>query len=476
MRAFKVYMIAGVSLMLALASCRVGKPYSRKETGIPDTYRGQEVAVTADTILLPWNSFFKDPVLIELIGQALKRNNDVRVALMNVQQHELAFRQAKLGWLPALNFSAGAERTWLSKNSLNGSLSDQFLGTPYMDDYNATFRLSWEADIWGKNRMQKESARADYFAQQEQLSALKTRIIVQVAQAYYNLLTLDEQLKVARRNVSLGDSTLQMITLQYQSGMTSSVAVTQAAAQQKTAALLVPVARQQIAIQENALSILCGNYPDSIVRSGHLWGDTGVQLFATGVPATLLSRRPDVKAAEYAIVAANARAGLAKAAMYPSLSLTPSAGLNSFRFSSWFDLPGSVLKNVGANLTQPVFQKRALQTAHKIAILEQEKQATIFKQTVMVAVGEVSDALARIQYTAEALALAGDKTSLLLKATHDAGLLYRSGMASYLEVITTQNGALQQELETISLRRDQLYALTDLYRALGGGVEEQPNR
>jgi NodT family efflux transporter outer membrane factor (OMF) lipoprotein len=457
-------------LALLLSSCVVGKKYSRTNTDIPQSYR-EPVPVTADTLLLPWRTFFKDPLLIGLIEKALHKNNEVSIAMMNMEQLDLRYKQAKLGLLPTLDMSVGANRNWLSKNSLNGSLSEQFLGTSYMDDYSATLRLTWEADIWGKAKMQKEGARANYFSQKENLSALKTRIIVQVAQAYYNLITLDEQLTVAKRNIALGDSTLSMIRLQFQSGQINSLAVEQAEAQQKTAELLVPLALQNIAVQENALSILCGSYPDSVARTHSLASVMPEEVFPSGVPALLLSRRPDVKAAEYAVVALNAQTGLAKAAMYPAISLTPSIGTNSFKFNTWFDLPGSLVKNIGANLTQPVFQQRSLKTAYEVAQIEQEKSVVQFKQSVLTAVGEVSDAMAKSRYASERMLLVEQKTASLTKSVKDAMLLFRSGMATYLEVITAQNNALQNELEAVNIRKDKLNAVTDLYRALGGGVE-----
>src|SRR5690606_9738677 len=159
----------------------------------------------------------------------------------------------------------------------------------------------------GKASMQKEEALANFFGQKENFSALKTRIIVQVIQSYYNLIALDEQLKIAQKNVQLSDSTLSMIRLQYNSALVSSLAVEQAEAQKKTAELLIPLAAQNIAIEENALSILCGDFPDKIQRSAVLDAAVIHQTFAAGVPAELLSRRPDVKAAEYAVVAANSR-------------------------------------------------------------------------------------------------------------------------------------------------------------------------
>lgn len=453
-----------------LSSCAVGKKYQRPDLATPEAYR-TTTALTGDTVLLPWRAFFKDQQLVTLINQALEKNKDVAVAMLNMEQLELSFKQAKLGLLPTVDLSVSASRIYQSKNSLNGSLSQQFVGSSYLDDYSANLSLSWEADIWGKAKMQKEAARANYFMQKENLSALKTRIIAQVAQAYYNLLALDEQLKVAERNIVLGDSTLRMIQLQFQAGQVNSLGVEQAVAQKKTAELLAPLAKQNIAIQENALSILCGDYPKSIARNfAFKTADIG-DVFPDGVPAKLLSRRPDLKAAEYAVVSANANTGLAKAAMYPSISITPSIGANSYQFNNWFDLPGSLVKNIGGNIAQPIFRKKELRTNYEISKLEQQKSAELFRQSMMLAVGEVSDAMVKSSHATERMVLVDEKQASLNKAVKNALLLYRSGMATYLEVIVAQNNALQNELEVISLQKEKADAKIDLYRALGGGVE-----
>ena len=455
---------------MILTSCVVGKKYSRTELNAPEKYR-EELTVTGDTILHSWKTYYKDPLLVDLIEKALVKNNEVLIAVKSMEQLDLSYKQAKLSLLPTLDFDAAATRSYLSKNSLNGSLSAQFTSKDYMDDYSANLRMSWEVDIWGKAAMQKRDAKAAYFAQKENLSALKTRIIVQVAQSYYNLLGLDEQLKIAQKNIELSDSTLQMMKLQYNSGSISSLAVNQTEAQKKTAELLVPLAKANIAVQENALQILCGEYPNTITRSGNLNVDEFAFEMPAGIPASLLSRRPDVKASEYAVMSATAKTGLAKATMYPTLSLSPSIGINSFEFDTWFNFPGSVTKNIAANLAQPIFQKKALRTAYEVAVLEQEKAVVQFKQSFIMAVGEVSDAMSQLKYADERIKLSEEKASSLEKATSDASLLYKSGMANYLEVITAQNSALQNDLDVVAIKLEKLNAAINLYRALGGGVE-----
>lgn len=451
-------------------SCVVGKKYARTELKTPEKYR-EESIVTGDTVLLPWKTYYKDPLLVQLIEKALVKNSEVLIAIKTMEQLDLSYRQSKLALLPTLDLNAGASRSYQSKNSLNGSLSAQFVGKDYLDDYNAALSLSWEADIWGKAAMQKRDAKAGYFAQKENLSALKTGIIVQVAQAYYNLLSLDEQLKIAEKNIELSDRTLKMSELQYKSGVISSLGLSQTKVQKKTAELLVPQAKANIAIQENALQILCGEYPDTVIRTGNLNAAELDVALPSGVPALLLSRRPDVKSAEYAVMSATAKTGLAKAEMYPTLSINPSIGANSFEFENWFNFPGSITKTIAVNLVQPIFKKRALRTAYEIAALEQEKAVIQFKQSFITAVSEVSGAMSKLKYADERMEMALDKAASLEKATAAASLLYESGMATYLDVIVAQNGTLQNDLELIAIKLEKLNAATELYRALGGGVQ-----
>lgn len=465
----KILILAGTASFLV--SCSARKDYIKQDLEMPEKFRNDK-SVTGDSIRVSWNEFFKDPKLVALIEKALIKNNDISVAIKSIEQLDLAYKQARNSILPTANFNLGANRNWPSKNSLNGSLTQEFIGTKYMDDYNANIQVSWEADIWGKGKLQKESTKSEYFAQKENLSALKTRIISQVAQAYYNLLSLDEQLRIAEENVQLNENSLKMMRLQYQSGQINSLAVEQMEVQKKSAELLIPIANQNIALQENALSILTGEYPDKIEHNTSFEESTlKSNMLSSGIPAQLLSRRPDLKAAEYAVMAANSKTGLAKVAMYPSFSLSPQIGVNSYKFNNWFDLPGSITKTIALNLTQPIFQKKTLKTAYKTALLEQEKAVINFKQQVLTAVGEVSDALAKTFGAQQRLDLIGQKNIRLKKAVKDADLLYKSGMATYLEVITAHNNRLQNDLDHINTTLDQYNAQIELYRALGGSAE-----
>ncbi|MGO4289690.1 efflux transporter outer membrane subunit [Chitinophaga sp. RAB17] len=466
-----------ISLFLTVAmfgsivtACRVGKDYSRPATTLPEQYRNATLPADSNNIgLLPVKTFFTDPVLQTLIDSAMARNFDLQVALKNVAAAAQSAKAARAGALPELNLQVQANRNWPSKNSLNGSLSEQYMGTKYMDDYNANLGLSWEVVAWGKISRLKEAALAAYLQTTEASKAVQTRIVSDVAQGYYNLLMLDTQKDIAAKNLALTDSTLQMMQLQFTSGQINTLAIEQTQAQRQVAAALLPKIEQEIILQENALQILTGNLPGNIARSSRLETVRFDLPLSAGVPAAILTQRPDVHAAELAVQAANARTGAARASMYPALNITASAGVNSFKASNWLNIPGSLFETVGGSLTQPIFQRRKLKTDWETAKIEWEKSAFEFKKSVLAAVGEVSDALVKIDKLQSQHAITQVRVEKLQSATRNASLLFQSGMATYLEVITAQSNVLQSELDLAALQRDRLSATVDLYRSLGGG-------
>ncbi|WP_311136780.1 TolC family protein [Hymenobacter cellulosilyticus] len=426
-------------------------------------------ADTASVASLPWRSFFTEPALQQLLDSATVRNNDLQLALQNIASAQTTLRQARLGYLPAATLQAGVTTNRPSGNSLNGISLTQFLGTKHIEDYNLAAALSWEADIWGKIRSRKQEALAAYLQSQEARKAVQTQVVAQVAQGYYNLLMLDTQLEVARRNVALTDSTLRFTRLQFRAGQVTALAVQQVEVQRLTAAGLVPQLEQAITVQEDALSILAGRLPGGISRSGNLLRLRVPVVAAAGVPAALLARRPDVRSAELALDRANAAVGYTKAQLYPALTITAQGGLNAFQLSNWFSLPASLFGTVVGGLTQPLFQRGALRAQYQQAQIDRERTVIQFRQQVLVAVGEVSDALGQVERTQTQQALATERVRTLREATRNANLLFGSGLASYLEVITAQSNALQSELELASLKRTQLEANVELYRAVGGG-------
>jgi multidrug efflux system outer membrane protein len=468
MRAFQIK-TAAFALVLGLAACKVSKDVTTPAAQLPGQFRSSESADTTSIASLPWKSFFADPVLERLIDSAIVHNYDMQVALQNIKSAQLVLGQAKLGYWPDITLQVTANLTRPGSESLNGITSNDFLHSKYLNDYNANLGLSWEADIWGKIKNKQSMALAQYLQTAEAKKLLQTNIVSGVAEGYYNLLMLDAQLGIARANLALNDSTLRIIRLQYNAGEVTALGVQQAEAQELTAAELIPQLQQSILLQEDALSILAGSLPDAVQRGKTLDEVPVRDALSAGVPAELLSRRPDVRSSELALTVANANVGINKAALYPTIVISPEGGWDNYLLKNWFNIPGSLFGAVVGGLTQPVFQRKKLKTAYEVAEVDREKTVIQFKQSVLTAVGEVSDAMATISKLREQRIVVTSRVDTLQLAIANANSLFRNGLANYLEVITAQSNVLQSELELASIKKGQLSAEVELYRSLGGG-------
>ncbi|HEX8019509.1 TolC family protein [Mucilaginibacter sp.] len=457
--------------LVVLAGCKVSKDVATPKDAQPEAFRNAVTTGDTSSIAdLQWKNFFTDAALQKLIDSAIVKNYDMQVAVKNIEASELQFKQVKWNYAPTLGLNVTASTNRPSDNSINGlSIKQYGIGTKHIEDYNANLALSWEADIWGKIRNQNREALALYLQTNEAKRAVQTNIVSSVSQGYYNLLMLDEQLNIAKKNVKLNDSTLRIIKLQYDAGQVTLLGVQQAQAQLEAAAQLVPQFERDINVQENGLSILAGRLPDAIERSVTLNDITFPETLSAGVPSAMVSRRPDVRSSELALNVANARVGIAKAQLYPSLTITGQGGLNSFKSSNWFNIPASLFGTVAGGIAQPLLQRKQLRTQYEVAKVNREKSVIQFRQSVLNAVGEVSDALVRLQKLKEQQTIAANRVKTLQQATSNASMLFKNGLANYLEVITAQSNVLQGELELASIKMAQLSANAELYRSLGGG-------
>ncbi|MEO8533203.1 MAG: TolC family protein [Flavobacterium sp.] len=464
----KIVMV--VILIITFISCNVSKDIETPKDAIPENFRGASVSKdTASIGDLEWKNFFTEKDIVALIDSAVSLNNDLQIAQKNIEIAQYRFSQSKWGNVPQVNLFVNASTSNPSDNSFTGKNLSQALGQKHIDDYSAGASLSWEADIWGKIKNQKKGAFASYLQSEEVKKALQTTIVANVSKGYYNLLMLDAQLEIAKKNVQLNDSTTNIIKLKFDAGQVTSLAIQQSEAQKLTAAQLVPLLEQNIAIQENALSVLTGSFPNSKRRSIVLSAIEVKNNAAIGIPSSLVSRRPDVKSAELALKAANANVGITKADLYPALRITAQGGLNSFETSNWFNIPASLFGTVAGGLTQPLLNNKKVRTQYNIAVAEREKAVLTFRQSVLVAVSEVSDALVKVEKLQQQQTFLQERVKTLQQAIKNSNLLFKNGMAEYLEVITAQANLLQSELELADLKREQLSANTELYRALGGG-------
>lgn len=461
-----------IFILLLLASfwigCSVSKDMSLPNIA-PESFRNNSEKDTLSIGTMSMKTFITDIKLQNLIDTALVNNFDMQIALKNIDAAEVLFKQSKWGNIPELKLQITGSSSRPSDNSLNGFTLSQFLGTTHIEDYNANLGLFWEADIWGKIRKQKAAALASFLQTQEARKAVQTRLVSNVAQGYYNLLMLDSQLEIAKKNLQLNENTLSIMQLQYNSGLVSSLAVQQSEVQKLIAAGLVPRLEQNIFIQENALSVLIGILPENINRERNLDEIAIPQSLNAGFSSSMLSRRPDIKSAELALKVANAKVGIAEANLYPSLSISASAGVNSLKASNWFNIPASLFGLVAGGITQPIFQRGQLKSNLRLAKIEREKTVIQFRQSVLNAVGEVSDELVKVDKLKVQYSIAEKRVQTLQLASKNASLLFKSGIANYLEVIIAQGNLLQSELELAELKTQQLKAVVELYRSLGGG-------
>ena len=476
--------LLAVICSLLISSCKLGRDYVRPETDLTDTFRGSagvdSIADTANIADIPWSDFFTDSMLTILIDSAIANNYDMQTALKNIDIANQSLRQSRAAFFPQVDAElAGTSHQWRSSDFYSSPSSGWYEredhGTPpkdlymYQSQYFSSISMSWELDIWGKLRRQKEGALAEYLQTFEAQKAIQTGLVAAIAEGYYNLLTLDAQLEVAQRNLKLNDSTLQIVKLQRDAGEVSSLAIQQTESQMLVAASLIPELEQQIAIQENALMALTGRMPGGVYRSSALTDWHMQEIYDAGVPLQLLTNRPDVREAELALRAANAEVGVAQAYRYPSLTIGAEGGLNAMLPQNWFNIPGALFGGLTSGITQPLFNGRRLKTQHEIAKLERDKAEIGFQYTVMDAVHEVTNALVMIEKLNEQLAIAQQRVATAQLGVKNANLLFKAGEATYLEVITAQGNALNSELDLVSIKQQQLNAKVTLYKALGGG-------
>lgn len=466
MKKFKT-IISSITLLAGLLlSCKVTKDYVRPELDLPQSFEAGATAPDKDSLLeIPgYASFFQNKELVQLLDSAMTNNPDLQIAAENMMAAQAAFRSVKLNYLPDLNLQINTGVQRLSKNSMMGSFANSLL----FQDYSLAPALSWEIDFWRKLKRQREEALASYLSQGEMRRALRVQLISQTAAAYYNLLGLDEQLRIAGKVEQAMDSTLSVLRTQFEVGDVNILAVKQAEAQLAETRALIPEIKASIKAQENALRALTGSYPGSIVRSGSLEENAFGQQVQSGVPADLLANRPDVKQTELLLVAADARVGIAKANFYPSLKITAQGGINSIVASQWFMIPASLFGNAAAGLTQPIFNRRSVKSAYQQALHHREAAVHSFRKSVIGAVEEVSTAMSNLELVSLQMEEVGKRKSAMNEAFDDARFLYINGEANYLEVLTVQQSYFQVELAHTAIRLKEINAYIALYKSTGG--------
>lgn len=441
-----------------LSSCNIYRQYERPEVAAPDSYRLPEDMTSVDTTSiadLSWTDIYADTNLRTLINYGLENNTDLLVAMERVKEAQAALKSAKLSFFPSVSLNP------------QGGLS--YDGGATLWSYDASVSASWEIDLFGKLLNNKRKAQVVLLQNEEYKQAVRTQLIATIADFYFNLLALDKQLNIYTMTEQNWAVSVETIKAMKDGGMTNEAAVVQYEAYHASIAAAIPDIKAAIMKQENALSALLGDYPDVIVR-GKLDEQKVEFDIQAGVPLQLLANRPDVKSAEYKLASMYYNTNEARAAFYPNIVIGGSAGWSNLIGGKIVN-PGQFLASALASLTQPIFYRGANKARLEIAKAQEEEAKLQFRQSLLNASMEVSNAL--ITYDAEVKKEVERDRQIeaLYKAVEYTNELLKLGTSTYLEVLDAQQSLLNALLSKTDDQLNKLNAVTSLYHALGGGRE-----
>lgn len=441
-----------------MSGCSIYSHYSRPEDISTDNLFGDNVA-TNDTLTIariPWREFFTDTKLQTLIEEGLQNNYDLRTATLRIDEAYAALRTARLSYYPSFSFSPSGT---LSFNDNFHSLSSS---------YKVPIDISWELDLAGRLFNKKNKAKVAYEQSLVNRRSVQTRLVAAIANHYYTLLMLDSQLDISRTTAANWKENVRIMRAMMDAGMTNKASVSQTEANSYSIEASLFDLERQIREVENALSLVLGSTPRTIVR-GTLDEQSSRVDFSVGVPAQLLANRPDVRGAELDLAMAHYTTNLARSAFYPQINLGGTFGWSAGGAS--IANPGEFLLSLVGSLVQPIFKAGANQAQLKIAKSQQEQAKIAFVQTLLNAGAEVNDALMQFQTALNKTDVRKRQIEALASAVESTQLLMRHGDATYLEVLTAQQNLLSAQLKQISDRFEGIQGVINLYQALGGGVE-----
>jgi len=457
--------------VVSAAGCAVGPSYKRPQVDVPTTYRETPVAVPADSGTLadlPWWQVFDDPILEGLVEEALVNSYDMRIVTSRVEQARYTVGTTRADLLPQVDYKGAATRgRTINPFSVDGS------GTTNL--FFSAFQMAWEIDIWGRIRRATESSLADLFATEDVQRGVILSLVTSVAQAYFELLELDLELEIAHRNRDAFQETLDLFSRRFKGGVGNKLATSRAEAALANAAASIPVIERRIVAKENQISILVGRNPGPIARGRALRAQPTFPDAATGMPASLLERRPDILQAEQNVVATNALIGVAVGNFLPRLGIGALYGAQSSEIEDL--LKGqSKAWQIGGALLGPLFQGGRLYYNYKGAKAGWQEAVLQYQRTVLNALAEVSDAVTARGKVAEAKVELARQVTALEEAVRLALARYNNGLASYYEVLEAQQQLFPAEVALARNELDQLVATIQLYRALGGGWQSEQER
>lgn len=455
------FLIGIVAVSFVYSSCVVGPQYATPKQDLPKDF-GNGLQADSSS-LVKWFELFQDTTLQGIIKTTLANNKDLATAAARVDEARFQLDVVRVNTLPSFGYQVETGGGRAENNALQ-------VGGGFNKGVNKVFGvLNWELDLWGRLKRATEAARAQLLAQQGVTNSLKVSLVAEVANAYFLLCDLDNRLLIAQRTLAARKESSRIINDRFEKGYVAELDKLQAVQQEAFAAALIPNIKRQIIQVENALNVLMARMPQSITRGQQLFSQTLTLVIPVGLPSQLLERRPDIVAAEQSLKAQFQRIGIAKTAMFPTLSLTGILGFASPQLSSLMN--GGFVANGFAGVTGPIFQFNQNKNRVLVEQKRTEQAQLQYEQTVIKAFADVNNALVQSSTFAEEFARKKEQADAASKAYGLSKARYEYGYTSYLEVLIQENSLFDAELEVSALYQQRLNAMVALYRSLGGGWE-----
>ncbi len=463
---------------LLCASCAVPRlPMDVRPQSLPGSFAGQSDPINSGTG--NWRLFFADSILVALVDTALKNNPDVQMALQTIERAGAEVLFSRGAMLPTVQggTSAALRRFGLYTMDGAGNASTDILPgrvvPAHLPDFFVGLQTTWEADIWGKLRNRKKAAQARFLVSQEGKHLVMTNLIAEVAVSYYQLLALDIELDIIGQNIAVQENALVIVQVQKEAAVANALAVQQFEAQLLNTRTLQRGILQQIIEAENRLNFLLGRFPQPLRRnkSAFLRGSqVGAQI---GSPIELLQNRPDIRQAEFNLVATKADLRAVRTAFYPSLAVLGSAGFQAFSPGLLLNTPQSVAYSLLGSLAGPLVNRSALKAHFRVARANQAEASYQYQKVVLNAFTEVCNQVTYLNNLALMRNFKGQEVSILTEGIGTAIELFKTGRATYLEVLLAQQNLLKSSLDLVIIQHQQLITNVNVYKALGGGWQEK---
>ncbi|WP_435262485.1 TolC family protein [Tenacibaculum sp. nBUS_03] len=461
-------------LGILIQSCVPTKNIRKANTSVPEVYQKQ-LNDTLNSGMTHWKDFFSDTYLSALIDTALVKNQELNIILQQIAVAKNEIKARKGEYLPFVNYQVGAEVEKASEYTRKGAVEKNLpirekeaFPNP-LQNYSARLFASWEIDVWKKLRNSKKTAVMEYLASIEGKNFMVTNLVSEIANAYYELIALDNQMAIIEQNLEIQQNALEIVKLQKQAARATELAVKRFEAEVLKNKSGKYEIKQQIVETENRINFLLGRQPRPIHRTSENFLNTTIGTISTGIPSQLLLNRPDIRKAEYELAASKLNVKVARANFYPSFSLKADVGLKAFKPKFLTSTPESLLYSFAGDVVGPLINRNAIKAEYANANALQLRAVFEYEKTILKGYMEVTNELSNIENLNNNYEFKNKQVDALTKAIEISNQLFQSARADYMEVLLTQRDALESKIELVETKKEQMLAKISIYRALGGG-------